>query len=550
MKPAVTLLPSDVIARHALGRAENPAFVFLGDGDHESTRLNYQELEGRVVQLASGLSQAGLRGRAVLIATPPGPDFVTLFLACLRAGAVAVPVPYPDTSRSLARIGAIVADAKPALIVSDTAGLARFPGRGLLSTVADLASPRATELAAPSPRDVAVVQYTSGSTAAPKGIAITHANLSANLRMIIEGASLDGDCVSVSWLPHFHDMGLIGGICLPLFLGGTSVTLPPTAFVKKPVRWLAAMHRYRANLSGGPCFGYDISARRMGAAASGLDLSAWKIAYCGAEPVRAGILERFAGTLRDAGFDPHAFMPCYGLAEATLMATCPFPGSGVEQVMLAPTHPSGRRSYVACGPAMPGSEIRIRTSSDRWAVDGEPGEICISGDHVSAGIWAGEGLPPQPFAGMIAESDRLFLRTGDIGAMVAGQLVPLDRLKDVVVVYGRKIHAADIEATVMEAAPDMLGCAAFGIEASESERLIVLCEVRRNDMARTDIAPLRQLVAEAHGVVPDIRLVLPGSLVRTSSGKIARYASKAQFLEAAGNPGDEGAAAKTKESKE
>ncbi|WP_422002590.1 AMP-binding protein [Reyranella sp.] len=520
---------SQILADHARTRGSHPALVFLATGVDETDRLSHAELDSRVEAVAAGLCGAALSGRSVLVALPPGADFAVLFLACLRAGTVAIPAPYPDTFRHVDRIRAIAADARPAAIVSDEAGLARcaigLPGM----TMKELEI--APGAAAPAePADIAFVQYTSGSTTAPKGVAITNRNLVANLTMIAESASLDAGCISVTWLPHFHDMGLIGGLCLPLLLGGTAVAMPPQAFIKKPTRWLQAMHRYRANLSGGPSFGYDICTRRPSGDFASMDLSAWRIAYCGAERVRASVLERFSRLLAPAGFDPKAVLPCYGLAEATLMATCPVPGTGVRQVSLERPRPAGSSTFASCGPAVAGSEIRIRMPDETWAAAGEIGEICIRGEHVSPGLWQGERKPPRPFADRIVEGGALYLRTGDLGAMVDGELVPVDRIKDVIAVHGRKIHAADVEATVLEACDAIGGIAAVGLDEGDGERLVVLCEVRRPDMAAVDPAALAATVANVHGMLPDVRLIVPGSLDRTSSGKVARFACKERLL--------------------
>lgn len=526
---------SQAIARHARHRGSHTALVFLGNGEDESERVSFEALEARIVRAARGLAASGLRGQGMMIALPPGPDFAVLFLSCLRAGVVAIPVPYPDTFRNIARIEGIASHARPAAIVSDDAGLAKCPGVGRRITLSALIA-TGTRGATPEPFDVAFVQYTSGSTQAPKGIAVTNGNLLSNLAMITRGALLDDGCVSATWLPHFHDMGLIGGICLPLFLGGTAVAMPTQAFVKRPQRWLGMLHRYRATLSGGPCFGYDICARRLGSSAPLLDLSAWRIAFCGSEPIRAPVLRRFAELLAPSKFDPAALLPCYGLAEATLMVTCPTPGTGMHEVALEHQPATGRRSFVSCGPALPGSIIKIRNSSDGWANEGELGEICISGPHVSPGLWNGVEGGVRPFSDRVTDGGSSYLRTGDIGALRDGGLVPVDRLKDLIVVYGRKVHATDIESTALDACRAVSTAAAIGVDYEAEERLVVLCEVRQTDMALVAIADLATSVAKVHGILPDVRLLLPGSLARTSSGKVARFATKKRFLDGAFGP--------------
>lgn len=526
---------SQVVAGHARDRGSRSALVFLENGEDESGRLSYEDLEARIVSAARGLAASGLPGRGLLIALPAGPDFAVLFLACLRAGVVAIPVPYPDTFRNIARMEGVAFDARPAAIVSDDAGLAKCPGELPRLTLSAIVAAGAHGTIADS-HNVAFVQYTSGSTQAPKGIAITNGNLMANLAMIARAALLDDGCVSATWLPHFHDMGLIGGICLPLFLGGTAIVMPPQAFVKRPLRWLGIVHRYQVTLSGGPCFGYDICARRLGGSAALLDLSKWRIAFCGSEPVRAPVLRRFAELLAPAKFNPAAFLPCYGLAEATLMVTCPAPGTGVHEVVLERPAAIGRRSFVSCGPQLPESIIKVCDASGGWANDGELGEICVSGPHVSPGFWSGADSDVRPFPDRLIDDGSSYLRTGDIGALRDGMLVPVDRLKDQIVVYGRKVHAADIESTVLDACRYVSTAAAIGVDYETEERLVVLCEVRQADMVLVAMSDLAATVADVHGILPDVRLLLPGSLARTSSGKVARFASKKRFLEGAFGP--------------
>ncbi len=532
-----------VISAHARRHGERDAIIFLERGEVETERLSYWNLLARVEAFASGLIAAGLAGEPVMLALPAGTDFVCLFLGCLHAGAIAIPVPYPDTARSVDRLRAILADCNPAAIITDEPGWSRFAGIGgpvRVLTVGELEAGDATPVQAPvAPDAPAFVQYTSGSTQTPKGIVVTHRNLVANERMIQAAFRHDENVVGVNWLPHYHDMGLIGTALQGLFVGGLVVLMPPRAFIQKPVRWLKAIQEYGGMTAGGPCFSFELCTRTISPEqARDLDLSSWNVAFCGSEPIRPAVLHAFAERFRPAGFRANAFLPCYGLAETTLIASSARPGVGVVQSQLKDRVASGAsRQFVSCGPPVEGSTIVIR--DDRGNICRAPdavGEICIAGPHVSPGRWNGADRSIVPFANSFTDVERTFLATGDIGTFVDGELYPIDRINDVIILYGAKIHAADVEVTVLDApeAADIRAAAAFAIDDGKRENLALICELDRHALKSADRAALaehlRKRVAEAHGVVPSVVFVAYGALPRTSSGKIQRAMSKINFL--------------------
>jgi acyl-CoA synthetase (AMP-forming)/AMP-acid ligase II len=532
-----------LISVHARQHGSRDAIIFLERGELESERINYHDLDALTDRIAAGLLKTGLAGEPIMIALPAGSAFIAAFLGCLRIGAVAIPAPIPDTDRSVGRLAAILSDAQPAAILTDEASaprLAKIDAPARIVILNELrASAGAVAMPAADPGRDAFVQYTSGSTRAPKGIVITHGNLIANQLMIRSAFEQDGGIVCVSWLPHFHDMGLFGSILQPLFNGGTAVIMSPRSFIQKPLRWLRAIDKYRGTIAGGPSFGYELCTRMISPEeAPALDLSSWRVAFCGAEPVRAAVLAKFAERFRPGRFRHTSLVPCYGLAETTLIASSVVPGTGVSQkdIVVRGANAS-RRSFVSCGWAVAGSSIILRDENGGVHESGEAiGEICICGPHVSPGRWNGASRSVLPFENAFSHAGAEYLPTGDIGAFVDGELFPIDRISDIVILFGANIHATDIEATVLDdsLAADIRAAVAFAADDGNREKLVVLCELDRQAFRSSDHAALaehlRKRVAEAHGIVPLLGFVLYGMLPRTSSGKIQRSASRRKLL--------------------
>ncbi len=551
--PAVIGAPGGCATLHDLLRLRadedgaRPAYAFLRDGEAETGRVTWSELERVSRSFAARLQSVGGRGARVLLAQPPGLEFVAAFLGCMMAGAVAVPCAPPGGRRSRPRFCSVARDAEPAIVVTNATLMP-----SLRETVADLpelahAAWLPADLAtddAHAWRDPAVgsdslalLQYTSGSTTSPRGILLTHAHLLHNLRMIRDAFTQSRESVVVGWLPLFHDMGLIGNVLSPLFTGASCVLMPPAAFLQRPVRWLRAISTYRGTTSGGPDFAYALCAARIdGKERADLDLSCWRTAFSGSEPVRPETLDRFAAVFEPHGFRREAFVPCYGLAEATLFVSGELRSNGPRLL----EDPGGNgRARVSCGPPAGGLRILVADAERGTPLPpGQVGELWISGPSVGLGYWRREeetrsvfGLRPPGNGPETAP----FLRTGDLGFLNGEELAITGRLKDLIILRGRNHYPRDIEATVESVSPSLKigGGAAFGVEVGGEERLVVAHEVERAARGEDPdalIDLIRAAVAEAHEVQPYAVLLLrPGGLRRTTSGKVQRRACAAAF---------------------
>ncbi len=574
-----------VLRARAAAEPDRRLYTFLADGEREDERLTAAELDRKARAIGAALQQAGLAGQRALLLYPPGLEFVAAFLGCLYGGVAAVPAYPPRSNRNLPRLLAIARDARPALALT-TADLAAKLG-GLAAAVPELEAVRflptdGLDLAAAegwrdpgSGRDtLAFLQYTSGSTATPKGVMITHGNLLHNEEMIRQAFGQSERSVIVGWLPLYHDMGLIGNVLQPLFLGAPCVLMSPLAFLQRPKRWLAAISRYRATTSGGPNFAYDLCVRKIAPhEREDLDLSSWDLAFNGAEPVREETLSRFAEAFAPAGFRRQAFYPCYGLAEATLFVAGPgrdesgaTRGAGVAGSFDAtalengsaeprPAGSPGSRSLVACGRAWSGQEIAIvDPESALRLADGRVGEIWVRGESVARGYWRNTEATAAAFGARLAsdtggtgdtgdtgEAGGAWLRTGDLGFVEpgSGDLYVTGRLKDLVIVRGRNLYPQDIELTAERSHPALrAGCgAAFAAERDGEERLVIVQEVEvpEGSPGEVDVAPIaeavRRAVAEEHEVQVDrVVLIRPRTIPKTSSGKIQRHAARHALL--------------------
>ena len=553
-------------------QAQQPAFLFLPEGEDEQLQVSYSQLHARAAALADRLLRRGAAGERALLLYPPGLDFVCGLLGCLYAGVTAVPAYPPRRNRNMLRIQAIADDAQArlALTVAEVAERAdsfypeapHLADLDWLSTdaVADDGAERAAGDFTPPPVDVerpAVLQYTSGSTGAPKGVVLSHANLMHNAALIGAAFHLERETVGVTWLPMYHDMGLIGGLFMPLLCGRPNVLMPPLSFLSNPVRWLQAISQHRGNVSGGPNFAYQLCVDRIAEAdCRGLDLSCWHVAFNGAEPVRADTLAAFAEKFAPYGFRREALYPCYGLAETTLMAAggrrltptrvAELDGRSLDDRRVVAAAPDGpaARELVGCGRGLSGMEIVIADPSNRRRLPpGEVGEIWVRGPSVAVGYWNQPQITAELFRarlsgdGATAES---YLRTGDLGfwdgADADAELFITGRLKDLIIVRGRNFYPHDLERTVEQADERLIagGTAAFAVELERAERLVLVCEVQRRRSQPWDevITAVRRRVAEEHEVTPDaVLLVRLASVPKTSSGKIQRHACREAFLD-------------------
>lgn len=543
---------------------DKTVYTYLNDGESDETRLTYGELERRALAIATQLQSHHSPGERVLLLYPPGTDFPAAFFGCLCACMVAVPTYLPNSKQFLASLMATVADAGPIVALSTAATLEEYrsqieqtPGLARLKWIPTdtLADDLALGWQKPplGADSLAVLQYTSGSTGHPKGVMVSHGNLLHNSSVIHSVFGHSPHIRGVIWLPPYHDMGLIGGIIQPVFAGGETILLSPVHFIQKPFRWLMAISRYKATTSGGPNFAYDLCVRKITPdQKAGLDLSSWKVAFNGAEPVRAETLRCFASVFESCGFRPKAYLPCYGLAETTLIACgC---NKNAEPVILqadAQALKAGRLALAAedrehnfelvgNGTAPPDHAIVVVDPEKQTPCEHDRiGEIWIAGPSIAQGYWNRPEESKQTFQATFADTgEGPFLRTGDLGFIHSGELFVTGRLKDLIIIRGLNHYPQDIERTV-ERSHEALraGCgAAFAVEVREEEQLVVVQEIERQYMRKLDaaaiIGAIRQSVSQEHGIqVYAVVLIKTTSLPKTTSGKVKRRLCREHFLQ-------------------
>jgi acyl-CoA synthetase (AMP-forming)/AMP-acid ligase II/acyl carrier protein len=516
----------------------------------ESATLSYGALDTHARRIAAWLQDAHLSKASAVLAFPPGLEFIEAFWGCVYAGVVAIPVPPMQEHGS--KLLAIVRDSRAGVVLTTSSVIKRveetlssIDGRTCaLVNTRNITADHASQWTEPSitTDDIAYLQYTSGSTSAPRGVVVSHANVLANLAEIDEVFAHGLGDACVSWLPHFHDMGLVYGVLQPPFCGIPAHLLSPRAFIQNPLQWLQLIDAKGATHSGGPNFAYDLCVERIPpASCEGLDLSRWRVAFNGAEPVRRKTLERFAAAFQPFGFREDSFCPAYGLAEATLKVTCHARRPLVYQRMRsAHENPavSTEESFVTgCG--SPSGQTVVRIVDPERMIACAPdviGEVWVAGPGVARGYW---GRPEQTAAAFGARlgADGPFLRTGDLGFFHDGELFVTGRLKDVIIIRGVNYYPQDIEATAETAhsAVRPSRAAAFGIADGDTEHLVIAVEVVRHceeSEWRDAAAAIAAAVSRRHGIVPrSIAVVCEGRLPRTTSGKLQRYLCRAGFLD-------------------
>jgi amino acid adenylation domain-containing protein len=557
-KPTAPSTLVELLRERAQQRSFEPLFTFLSDGETEEVTLTYGELEERARAIGWRLQFIGAESERVLLLFPPGLDYIAAFFGCLYAGAIAVPAYPPRLNKKLDRLQAIIADAGVSVILTTSSVSQKaqplFAQSEQLKGVRWLAVDEIDldlafyyeepEIGADS---IAFIQYTSGSTSIPKGVMVTHANLLHNEAMIKDAFRQSEQSVIVGWLPLYHDMGLIGNVLQPLYLGARCILMSPVAFLQRPYRWLSAISRYRATTSGGPNFAYELCLRRISEEqAASLDFSNWKIAFNGAEPIRYETLERFAAAFEKCGFRREALFPCYGLAEATLFVsggppvTCTVDTDQLEQGRIVETSSANPKSktLVASGSLASRQRAIIVDPKDlsECAVH-KVGEIWLAGPNITKGYW---GRPDESFETFHAQlSDRQegpFLRTGDVGFLKDGRLFVTGRIKDLIIIRGRNHYPQDIEHTVEKSHEAVRAgcCAAFSTLLDGEEGLVVVLEVDLRKAPDLDelIDVIRQEIVEEHDVQPQVVVLINrGTIPKTSSGKIQRRLCRAQFLD-------------------
>ena len=513
-------------------------YSFLTGQDKEVHTLTYGELDRAARVIARRLWNAGAVGERVLLLLPPGLNYVISLLAVWYVGATAVPLFAPSRKGRTRdnRLRIISTDAQARYALADTRLISRFDAEGEFPVPNCITVDRSVcldddvlsgviETEAP-----ALLQYTSGTTGQPKGVIVTHANLEANSKAIRDLFGVTAADRCLSWLPPYHDMGLIGGILQPLFVGFHVTLVGPGTFLQRPVQWLEWISRFRITVSGGPNFAYSLCAR-FGEISSlpKLDLSSWRVAFCGAEPIRFDTITRFTECFKSSGFDSRAFYACYGLAEATLLV------SGGE---IRPKSKTPQKALLDCGRVIQNHTVRIVGQSGDKPVLQEEGEIWISGPSVAAGYWNRPIETAEAFQNFF-EGDGPFLRTGDLGRISDGVLSVTGRLKDLIIIRGRNYHAEDIEATAVLADPMIRpdSIAAFSVESGDEESLVIAIEVDRHASPRdypTVIEKIRRAIVRFDEVNPEtIVIVKAGGIPKTTSGKVQRALCQKQYLSGA-----------------
>uniref|UniRef100_B8HKY7 AMP-dependent synthetase and ligase n=1 Tax=Cyanothece sp. (strain PCC 7425 / ATCC 29141) TaxID=395961 RepID=B8HKY7_CYAP4 len=561
--PCKTLV--DRLRHYAQSSPQQVAYRFQRDNQNVE-ELTYGDLDRQARTIAAYLQAQVPLGDRILLIYPPGLDFIAAFLGCLSAGMVAVPTRLPRHGDQLAALDNVAIDAGTTLFLTTQESLTELSvlmaERSLPLAFPDRWSGLATDTLVQIEDDwqipdlngeqLAFLQYTSGSTGNPKGVMVSHANILHNSEIIYQAFGHSAQSEGVIWLPPFHDMGLIGGILQPLYGGFPVILMSPEAVMIRPLTWLKAITRYRATTSGGPNFAYDWCVQRIKPEQlNQLDLSSWEIAFTGAEPVRPDTLKQFAAKFACCGFRAEAFYPCYGMAETTLFITGGTKGQqppivqvdakALEQHQVIPSQEQGRmRELVSCGYAWSDQRVVVVDSDALTACgEGQVGEIWVAGESVSQGYWNKPWETELVFQAYLSDTgEGPFLRTGDLGVWLQGELYITGRLKDIIIIRGRNYYPQDFELTVQRSHPALQteGCAAFAVEVGQQERLILLVELKRQHgltepQLTSLVQTIQQRITQEHEIgVDEIVLLRSGTIPKTSSGKIRRRSCRDAYL--------------------
>ncbi|MEU7600778.1 fatty acyl-AMP ligase [Streptomyces sp. NPDC041003] len=562
MSPSRFATFTELLRVRAAELADEDVHIFLRDtaGGVQADRLTYGELDREGRRIASCLREHGATGQPVLLVYSSTVEFLKAFAGCLYAGAIAVPVPMPGEAgrdKRLNRTTAVLKDTAAKVVLTETDAapevalwLARNAGPDAVCVVSDVPGIGDADAFQPfgaRPDDLVFLQYTSGSVSEPRGVTVSHRNLLANQAALQKVLRTTREDVFGSWLPYFHDMGLVAHLLHPVWLGSHSVQVTPLSFVKRPLRWLQAIDEYGVTVGGGPNFSYDLCVRRVkDEQIAALDLSRWRLALNGAEPVRPESLDEFAERFAPAGFRPEALYPCYGLAEATLVVSGGVPGTPHvsrdfdktalqrDQVLRAG---SGQdvKTLIGCGTPVD-VEVRIVDPlTHRELPGGAVGEIWLRGYSVARGYWRRPTETAHTFLASLNGEESNFLRTGDLGMLEEGELFVTGRLKEVIIINGRNVYPQDIEWAARTVSPALTfgAGAAFSVDAG-GEQLVLVQEVRGAGSAelRTVAQRIQALIGKEFEIpAGNVLLVRPGTIRRTSSGKVQRTLMRKLFLD-------------------
>lgn len=530
------------------------AYTFLPEGEDEEINITFRELAMRAQAVAARLQKLAHAGDRAALVYESSIEYIVALVGCFYAGIVAVPVYPPDPMRirrTGARLRAILQDSQADIVLTSSSEAHRFGSyleqAGHVVITDEISADDAMDYRRPKigPETLALLQYTSGSTGRPRGVMLTHANLMFNFEHIKKFD--EPDAVAVSWLPMYHDMGLIGLVLQVLQSGRRTVLMSPLSFVKRPVRWFKAISKYKAYATSGPSFAYDLCVQKISdEEMEGIDLSSWTLACNGAEPVRPDTMQRFAERFAPYGFRYETFYPCYGLAEATLIvsggdkAATPiikhFDSHELADNRVVPAAAGEGRSIVGCGVSVDRQEIAIvdPATNVRCAPD-QIGEIWVRGPGVAKGYWNSPDASAETFGATLTGEAGTFLRTGDMGFLVDGELFVTGRIKDLIIVRGRNHYPQDIERTVESAHPALRRdhVVSFGVDVDDEERVVVVCGVMRAQKLNQQelFSAVRAVLAHEHELSPQAIVLVKGSEIpRTSSGKLQRRGCKDLYL--------------------
>ena len=560
----------ELLQQRAIAKPNDIAYKFLSNGTTEAGSLTYQELDRRAKAIASRLQSLVKPGARALLVYPyhEGLEFIAAFMGCLYARVIAVTKNPPRRRNAIAELtqrvklsgATVLLSTKEFLDLVETevaknnhiAGNFKFFPR-LATDRIDLSLENDWQSVKIAPDTIAFLQYTSGSTGTPKGVMVTHRNILHNEETIRQGFNHDESTIVVGWLPMFHDMGLIGNILQPLYLGTPSILMSPVSLSQQPFEWLKAISHYQATTSGGPNFAYDLLClKATPEKLAGLDLSNWKVAFSGAETVRGETLDRFSHIFANCGFNKSAFYPCYGMAEATLFITGGLQqedpiikyvdGAALEknQVLEIAEETSGSKAIVGCGRQWLDTEVLIVNPETLTPCQPhEVGEIWVLGSGIGKGYWEQKQETKDTFQGLLkGTKSPEYLRTGDLGFLQNGELYITGRLKEVMIFWGSYRYPQHVEETVQKSHPALRknAGAAFAIDKDGAEKLVIVQEVERSYLRSLNleeiVTAICQSVGEVHEVeVHAIALLKTGSIPKTSSGKIQRRGCSKKFLE-------------------
>ena len=557
----------ELVRERAAEFPDHIVYTYLADGEDKEEHLTFAQLDQRAKEVAAVLQAKGKSGDRAMLLYPSSLDYIIAFFGCLYAGVIAVPAYPPHPKKPMHRLVSILQNAEPTMVLTNKDLFHKLEARRTgdldfsgLTWVATDEENFAAGLEWTEPdidaNSLAFLQYTSGSTSAPKGVMLTHGNLLHNLSCIQVAFEVRYKMNMLTWLPPFHDMGLIGALMMPITRVAHCVMMAPFDFLQKPLRLLKAASKYKAHGFGGPNFAYDLMASKVKPEQmADLDLSQWEVAYNGAEPVRMETLRRFAEHFAPAGVNPNALAPCYGLAEGTLMVTAKpirtaalsrtFDVEALQRNLAVEVAEGEGRELVSSGrPTNEQKVYIVNPDTCERLSEGQVGEIWVQSPSVAQGYWRMEEVTEKTFRATLADEEGYFLRTGDLGFQLEGELYVTGRNKDLIIVSGRNYYPQDIELTVETAVPAVRsGCsAAFSVDINGEERLILTAELDRHFRAqdtpeKTEAAlkevkaQIRRAVSEAHEVMLyDIVLLKYGAIPKTSSGKIQRHASKNGYV--------------------